>query len=142
MGHAVICMSHPFPWQLAFILQKLYMFGMATDQTARWLERVFTALSDPLRARILSILAEYEVTVSTLVEVMHTVQPVISRQLAHMREAQLVETRREGKWIWYSLQPPPNGPAGAVLLDALQQLKQTKQTQIDLAKLTAQGKRT
>lgn len=59
---------------------------MPTDQTARWLERVLTALSDPQRARILSILAEKEVTVSALAEVLHIVQPIVSRQLARLRD--------------------------------------------------------
>ena len=113
---------------------------MGIDRNARWLERVFSALSDPLRVRILSILAEQEVTVSTLVEVLHTVQPVISRQLAYLREEQLVSAMREGKWIRYSLQQPQNEPAAAVLTVALKQMKQTKQIQSDLAACKAQGK--
>ena len=115
---------------------------MAPDQTARWLERVLDALSDPQRSRILSIIAEQEVTVSTLVEVLHTVQPIVSRQLARLREAQLVETKRDGKWMRYSLKQPPNAPAGALLLEALKQIKQTKQTQTDLVKLAQYCRRT
>jgi DNA-binding transcriptional ArsR family regulator len=129
------CVSHPSSLRLAIILQKLYTFCMSTDQTARWLERVLTALSDPQRARILSILAEKEVPVTALVEVLHIVQPIVSRQLARLRDAQLVETKRDGKWMLYSLKEPPNVPATSVLVEALRQIKQTKQTQSDLVKL-------
>ena len=108
MGHAVTLYVPSFLiHELAIILQKLYMLCVATDQTARWLERVLNALSDPQRARILSILAEEEVTVTALVEVLHIVQPIVSRQLARLRDAQLVETKRDGKWMLYSLKEPP-----------------------------------
>jgi ArsR family transcriptional regulator len=120
----------------------MYTLFMPTDQTARWLERVLTALSDPQRARILSILAEKEVTVSALAEVLHIVQPIVSRQLARLRDAQLVETKRNGKWMLYSLKEPPNVPAASVLVEALTQLKQTKQTQTDLVTLAHFCRRT
>ena len=143
MGHAAQLYVPSFlNYQLAFILQKLYMLCVPIDQTARWLDRVLAALSDPQRARILSIVAEQEVSVSTLVEVLHTVQPIVSRQLARLREAQLVETKRDGKWMRYSLKQPPNAPASAVLVEALKQIKQTKQTQTDLVKLAQHSRRT
>jgi len=115
---------------------------MPTDQTARWLERVLTALSDPQRARILTILAEKEVPVTALVEVLHIVQPIVSRQLARLRDAQLVETKRDGKWMLYSLKEPPNAPATSVLVEALTQFKRTKQTQTDLVTLAQFCRRT
>lgn len=114
---------------------------MAPDQTARWLERVFIALSDPQRTRILSIVAEYEVPVSYLVEVLHTVQPVVSRQLAYLRDAGLVEAERDGKWVRYRLRPPDNECAVALVSDALRHLKQTKQTQSDLVRVAAWSER-
>ena len=118
------------------------MLCVAIDQTARWLERVLGALSDPQRARILSLLAEREVTVTELVEVLHIVQPIVSRQLARLRDAQLVDTKRDGKWMLYSLKEPPNVPATSLLVEALKQIKQTKQTQTDLVKLAHYCRRT
>lgn len=143
MGHAAQLYVQSFLiHQLAIILQKMYMLWVATDQTARWLERVLTALSDPQRARILSLLAEREVTVTELVEVLHIVQPVVSRQLARLRDAQLVERKRDGKWMLYSLKQPPNAPATSVLVEALTQIKRTKQTQTDLLKFAQYCRRT
>ena len=112
-------------------------YDVASDQTARWLERIFTALSDPLRTRILSIVAEYEVPVSYLVEVLHTVQPIVSRQLAYLRDAGLVEAGRDGKWVCYRLRQPKDESAAALLTDALGHLRQTRQTQSDLARVKA-----
>lgn len=75
-------------------------------------------------------------------EVLHIVQPIVSRQLARLRDAELVETKRDGKWMLYSLKEPPNLPATSVLVEALTQLKQTKQTQNDLVTLAQFCRRT
>lgn len=76
-----------------------------------------------------------------LVEVLHTVQPVISRQLSALREAGLVESRRDGKWVHYRLRKPENESASELLSEALRHLKRVRQTQSDLAKLVACRKR-
>jgi ArsR family transcriptional regulator len=110
---------------------------MTTDRTTRSIESVLDALADPLRARILSVLAEYEVCVCYLVEVLHTVQPVISRQLALLRNSGLVAARRDGKWIHYSLTFPESQAAAALLAEALKQLGVLNRTQADLARLAA-----
>ena len=112
-----------------------------SDKTAQWLGRVLDALADPLRARILCILAEHEVCVCYLVEVLHIVQPVVSRQLAALRRAGLVESRRDGKWIRYRLRKPENQPASELLSEALRHLKSVRQTQTDLARLAACSQR-
>ncbi len=114
---------------------------MSGGQTKQWLGRVFGALADPLQSRILSILAEHEVCVCYLVEVLHTVQPVVSRQLAALRRAGLVEPRRDGKWIHYRLRMPENQSASELLSEALRHLKRVRQTQSDLARLAAYSQR-
>jgi ArsR family transcriptional regulator len=76
-----------------------------------------------------------------LVEVLHTVQPVISRQLSALRRAGLVQARRDGKWIHYRLHTPENQPASELLSEALRQLKGVRQTQMDLARLAAYSQR-
>ena len=123
------------------IANSVYVLIVKTDQNARWLGRVFEALSDPQRVRILCLLEERAITVSAIVNVLHIVQPVVSRQLARLRKAQLVETKREGKWILYSLERPSNEAALAVLLEALKQMQLTKQTRTDLRRLAWQCKR-
>jgi ArsR family transcriptional regulator, arsenate/arsenite/antimonite-responsive transcriptional repressor len=66
----------------------------------------FTALSDPVRLRVLSMLAaasEGEVCVCDFVDPLGKSQPTISHHLKILSEAGLVSGDRRGKWVWYSL---------------------------------------
>ncbi len=66
----------------------------------------FTALSDPVRLRLLSILAAStagEVCVCDFVGPLGKSQPTVSHHLKILSEAGLVEGERRGKWVWYSL---------------------------------------
>jgi ArsR family transcriptional regulator len=70
------------------------------------LARGFTALADPVRLRLLSILAaapEGEVCVCHLVAPLEKSQPTISHHLKILSDAGLVRGDRRGKWVWYSL---------------------------------------
>jgi ArsR family transcriptional regulator len=66
----------------------------------------FSALSDPVRLRVLSILAtspEGEVCVCDFVGPLGKSQPTISHHLKILSEAGMVQGDRRGKWVWYSL---------------------------------------
>ncbi len=66
----------------------------------------FSALADPVRLRVLSILAaspEGEVCVCDFVEPLAKSQPTVSHHLKVLSEAGLVQGDRRGKWVWYSL---------------------------------------
>ena len=66
----------------------------------------FSALADPVRLRVLSILAaspEGEVCVCDFVEPLAKSQPTVSHHLRVLSEAGLVQGDRRGKWVWYSL---------------------------------------
>ena len=70
------------------------------------LARGFTALADPVRLRVLSMLAaarEGEVCVCDFVGPLGKSQPTISHHLKVLGEAGLVHGDRRGKWVWYSL---------------------------------------
>src|SRR6185295_2532045 len=69
------------------------------------LEKLFLALSDKTRLRLLSLMADGEVPVGYLADKLGESQPKISRHLAYLRSADLVTTRRDGKWIYYSIGP-------------------------------------
>src|SRR5271165_6781022 len=55
------------------------------------------------RLRILALLAEAELTVSDLTEILRQSQPRLSRPLRLLAEARLVERFREGAWAFYRL---------------------------------------
>ena len=66
----------------------------------------FSALSDPVRLRVLSMLAaapDGEVCVCDFVDPLGKSQPTISHHLKILSEAGLVQGDRRGKWVWYSL---------------------------------------
>ena len=68
---------------------------------------VFRAVSDPTRRQILDLLTEGERAVRDLITAFSMTQPAISQHLKILREAGLVEDRREGRLRIYSLRPEP-----------------------------------
>ena len=62
---------------------------------------IFKALSDELRLRILRAVTMAELSVAELVSTLGLPQSTVSRHLKPLRDAQLVETRREGTSIYY-----------------------------------------
>jgi ubiquinone/menaquinone biosynthesis C-methylase UbiE/DNA-binding transcriptional ArsR family regulator len=65
--------------------------------------RALKALADPLRLRILAAVAEEELTVGEVQEVVESVQSSVSRNLAILREAGFVQDRKEGTNVYFSL---------------------------------------
>ena len=66
----------------------------------------FRLLSDETRLRTLALMvSEKEVCVCELVESMELSQPKISRHLSALRDAGLVEGRRDAQWIFYRINP-------------------------------------
>ncbi len=69
---------------------------------------LFGAFANPTRLRILNLLlAEKEICVCDLCEVLGLLQPKVSRHLAILRDAGLVEVRTDGRWKFYALASPP-----------------------------------
>jgi ArsR family transcriptional regulator len=63
------------------------------------------ALADPTRVRILAALRRGELCVCELSDALHITQSTLSTHLQVIRDASLVRTRREGKWVYYALRP-------------------------------------
>jgi ArsR family transcriptional regulator len=100
------------------------------------LERFFQALGDNTRLRLLNLMRDQEVCVCYFVEILGGPQPKVSRHLAYLRSAGIVEARREGKWMHYRVAMPPHAGAAQILRQALDSLKDEKQMQMDRARLT------
>ncbi len=69
-------------------------------------EHLFLALADRTRLKLLEHMKGEEVNVNTLTEFLSLSQPKISRHLAYLRKNGLVNTRRVGKWVYYSISWP------------------------------------
>lgn len=80
---------------------------LAEDQAVD-LAAGFAALSDPVRLRLVSLLAtapDGAVCACDLVEPLGKSQPTISHHLKVLTEAALIVGERQGKWIWYRVLP-------------------------------------
>jgi ArsR family transcriptional regulator len=73
------------------------------NQTTIAPDQFFRILSDPTRVRLLNLLGQGEVCVCDLHGTLGVDQPKVSRHLALMKRAGLVEARRNGKWMHYRL---------------------------------------
>jgi ArsR family transcriptional regulator len=77
------------------------------DQAAE-LAKVFKALGDPVRLRLLSMIASRaggEVCVCELTPAFALSQPTISHHLKLLRQAGLIDSERRGTWVYYRLVP-------------------------------------
>jgi DNA-binding transcriptional ArsR family regulator len=91
----------------------------------------FDVLAEPTRRRILDLLRERERPVGELVKRLRLSQPGVSKHLRVLREAGLVEVRRDAQRRWYQLRAEPLAEVDAWLtpyrqlwanrLDALEQ---------------------
>lgn len=63
----------------------------------------FQALSDNLRMQVLELLSHRELCVCEITEILDIPQSKLSFHLKTLREANLVNTRQQGKWTYYSL---------------------------------------
>ena len=71
------------------------------------MKTIFDALVDPTRRRILDLLRERPRLVGELTDLLEISQPGVSKQLRVLREAGLVQVRKDAQRRWYELRPEP-----------------------------------
>ena len=79
-----------------------------TEDLARHLSRMFKALADPARLRLLSLVASHENGEACVCDISPTFdlsQPTISHHLKVLREAGLLDCERRGSWVFYWVVP-------------------------------------
>ena len=67
--------------------------------------RIFKAMSDENRLRIVDLLKEKERTASDLLDLMDFGQSTLSHHMKILMNAGVVSARRQGKWVIYSIDP-------------------------------------
>ena len=81
--------------------------------------RLFKAMGDPVRLRLLSLIASHvggEACVCELTDVFELSGPTISHHLKVLREAGLISGERRGTWVYYRVHPEALGRLSAVLV--------------------------
>jgi ArsR family transcriptional regulator len=81
----------------------MYVLMAATQLDVRPITRLFRALGDETRLRIVALLSHGELCVCHIQDALELPQPNVSRQLGILRAAGVVEDRREGTWVYYRL---------------------------------------
>ena len=84
--------------------------------------RVTKALADLQRVRILMMLRPGELCVCQILEVLALAPSTVSKHLSILNTAGLVDSRKEGRWMYYRL---PEGAAGALVRPVLKWLADT-----------------
>jgi len=79
--------------------QQVLLDGLSATRLAA----TFKALADPTRVRIVSVLAQTELCVCDLAATLGMTQSAVSHQLSLMREMRLVQSRKEGRMVYYTL---------------------------------------
>lgn len=89
-----------------------------SDAAAEELAGVLKALADPVRLRIVSLVAsaaEGELCACELPTLLDRSQPTVSHHLALLVGAGLLEREQRGKWAWYRLRPQRLGALASLL---------------------------
>ncbi|HEX4284159.1 MAG TPA: metalloregulator ArsR/SmtB family transcription factor [Terracidiphilus sp.] len=97
---------------------------------------LFAAFADRTRLRLLNLMNGKEVCVCYFVEILGQSQPKISRHLAYLRRASIVDARREGKWMHYRIVVPKHAGAARILSETLSVLREDKTMEADLVRFS------
>lgn len=105
-------------------------------------EDLFSLLSDETRLRCMLLLSKgEEICVCEFCEVLKSIQPKISRHLAHLRRSGLVLDERREQWVYYRLNPSLAISVKQILSNILIVLKNEKPYKSDFEKLTTLRKK-
>ena len=87
-----------------------------TEDAAEDLAAVFAAMADPVRLRLLSLVADAgEICSCNLLEPLGKAQPTISHHTKVLAEAGLIEGEKRGRWVWWRIVPDRLGTLRAAL---------------------------
>jgi len=98
---------------------------------AETIASVAGALSDPTRLRVLYALRKGELCVCQITELAGLAPSTVSRHMSVLQGAGLVESHKEGRWVYYRLPDEPEPQAAGALQWALEAFSATEQARRD-----------
>ncbi|ABC78808.1 ArsR/SmtB family transcription factor [Syntrophus aciditrophicus] len=97
--------------------------------------RMYKALSEEMRLRIVMLLTHGELCVCELMSIFDESQSKVSRHLAYLKNSGMVQSRRVGTWMHYSLREPLGSAMNAQLIFMKQQFTEFPVFREDVKKL-------
>ena len=82
-------------------------------------EKIFKALSDKNRLRILKMLQKKFLCVCEITEILQLATSTVSKHLSILSEAGFIIERKDGKWVNYAINPKPSEPRVSKVLASL-----------------------
>jgi ArsR family transcriptional regulator len=111
------------------------VLSSVADIDAQSWSRVFRALGDETRVRIVALLSHGELCVCHVERALELPQPTISRHLAVLRTAGVVSARRDGTWVYYSLAAQADAHVQAMVEGVTQTFAAQRTLRADLARI-------
>ncbi len=105
------------------------------DHGVRPLTKLFRALGDETRVRIVALLAHGELCVCHIEKALELSQPNVSRHLGILRMAGVVDARRDGMWVYYRLAEQEHAVVEQLLATLTRTFGAEKAIRADHAKL-------
>ena len=81
-------------------------FPVLDEHVAAHVAELFRAFSDTSRVRILSAIVDQELNISSLAQLVGVTESGVSHHMRGLRQMHLVQARRDGKEVFYSLTDP------------------------------------
>jgi ArsR family transcriptional regulator len=114
---------------------QMAVLSSASDLDVRPLVRVFRALGDETRLRVVALLAHGELCVCHVEQALGLSQPNASRQLGILRAAGIVDSRRDGTWVYYRIADQDHDAVARVLTLLTESLATRRALRSDLVRL-------
>lgn len=108
---------HTLPRNLRFSWAWLESFRCFVNYNINMqgLVRISAALADPNRVRLLAACFDGELCVCQLVALVGLSNAAVSKHLSLLRDAGLLESRKQGRWVYYRLPEEPGAAAGEAI---------------------------
>jgi ArsR family transcriptional regulator len=111
------------------------MLSSVADIDARGWSRVFRALGDETRVRIVALLSAGELCVCHLEKALELPQPTISRHLSVLRAGGVVDSRRQGTWMYYRLADQRDPEVQAMVETVMRSFSAQRTLRADVARI-------
>jgi len=96
--------------------------------------KIFKALSDPNRLRILNILRQRKLCVCEITEILGLATSTVSKHLSILQNAGFIKQEKDGKWVNYYINPRPSDRKTAAFISAMEFWIDNQQATIDSQK--------